>query len=54
MKKDTTLKIRCTEQFKEDLKYISKMEDTKSQTETLELLVKQQLKMYQQLGIVRK
>lgn len=54
MKKDTTLKIRCTEEFKEDLKYIAKMEDLKNQTKVLEYLVKEQLKMYQQLGIVRK
>ena len=54
MKKTTNLKMRCTEAFKEDIQYIAKMEDLKTQTDVLEYLVKQQLNHYKSLGIVRK
>lgn len=46
MKKDITIKMRCTEQFKEDIKYIAKMEDIKDITKTIEYLVQEQLKKY--------
>lgn len=54
MIKNTTLKIRTTEAFKEDLKYIAKMEDLKTQTDVLEYLVKEQLRKYKDYGIIRK
>ena len=54
MKKNNVFRMRCTENFKKDLEYISKMEDTQNMSETIEMLVKNQLKYYEQQGIVRK
>lgn len=54
MKKNELFRMRCTESFKKDIEYISKMEDTQSMSEAIELLVKNQLEHYKKLGIVRK
>ena len=54
MIKNSTLKIRCRESLKEDIRFVAKMEDLKTQTEVIEYLIEQQLRMYKSNGIVRK
>ena len=54
MKKNETFTMRCNPNFRKDVEYISKMEDIKGLSATLEFLVKDKLEYYKKLGIVRK